>query len=49
MNEPDVTVTRGVDGAVVVYIDTDFEPDGSDGSQGMRVWLNEHIVYSQGE
>jgi hypothetical protein len=34
----------GDDGAMVVYIDTDFEPNGSDGS-GLRVYINDDITY----
>ena len=31
----------GSDGAVVVQIDTDFEPDASDGGPGLRVNVND--------
>lgn len=43
----DVTITTsaGLDGAVVVFIDTSFEPDGSDGGPGLRVILNDGDVY----
>jgi hypothetical protein len=42
-----VTVTRsgGADGAMLVFIDTDFEPNGSDDGPGLRVRLNDDIVY----
>lgn len=33
------------DGAMVVYIDTDYEPDGSDGGPGIRVYINDDITY----
>lgn len=37
--------TAGIDGALIVQIDTlDFEPDGSDGP-GLRVFLNEGDLY----
>lgn len=40
---PGVAVTFHIaeDGARVVWVDTDFEPDGSDGGPGLRVWLND--------
>jgi hypothetical protein len=43
----EITVTRsaGDDRAVVVFIDTDFEPDGSDQGPGLRVLLNDNEVY----
>ncbi|SRR6266704_603742 len=48
-NQPQaaVTVTRsaGADGAVVVFVDTDFEPDGSDDGPGLRVVVNDEPVY----
>lgn len=42
-----VTVTRspGQDNAIVVYIDTGFEPDGSDGGPGLRVFINDDDTY----
>ena len=42
-----VTVTRsiGSDGAVVVFVDTPFEPDGSDGGPGLRVMINDDPTY----
>lgn len=40
-----VTTSAGSDGAVLVLIDTDFEPDGSDGS-GLRVRVNDEVVYA---
>lgn len=44
--ELSVTVTRsaGTDGAVVVFIDTTFEPDASDGGPGLRVMVNDAVV-----
>jgi hypothetical protein len=43
-----VTVTRsaGTDGAVLVLVDTGFEPDGSDGSPGLRVLVNDQPVFA---
>jgi hypothetical protein len=42
----DVAVTFYVaeDGTPVVWIDTDHEPDGSDGGPGLRVWVNDGRV-----
>lgn len=40
-----VDVSPGIDGAIVVYIDTYYEPDGSDGTSGMRIYLNEDCLY----
>jgi hypothetical protein len=42
-----ITVTRsaGEDRAVLVLIDTAFEPFGTDGSTGLRVLLNDDEVY----
>jgi hypothetical protein len=42
-----VTVSRsaGADGAFIVLVDTDFEPDGSDGSPALRIGLNDHEVF----
>jgi hypothetical protein len=42
-----VTVTRsaGDDRAVTVFIDTGFEPDGSDGGPGLRVLINDNEAY----
>jgi len=47
MGAVEVTVTRsaGDDRAIVVFIDTDFEPDGSDGGTGLRVLLNDNEAY----
>ena len=40
-----ITVTHSeVDGAMVIFLDTDFEPDGENGEPGLRVWLNEHLL-----
>lgn len=43
--EVKVTTSAGVDGAIVVFIDTEFEPDGSDGGPGLRVNINDHDTY----
>ncbi len=40
-----ITTSDGDDGAVVVFIDTQFEPDGSDGGPGLRVWINDDPQY----
>lgn len=40
-----VTTSAGADGAIVVFIDTEFEPDGSDGGPGLRVNVNDHPTY----
>jgi hypothetical protein len=40
-----IAITPGDDGVIVVYIDTEFEPDGSDGGPGLRVWINDDQVY----
>lgn len=42
-----ITVTRsaGDDGALLVIIDTEFEPDGSDGGPGLRVMVNDGDVF----
>jgi hypothetical protein len=47
MGAVEVTVTRsaGDDRAVVVFIDTDFEPDGSDNGPGLRVLINDDEAY----
>ena len=39
-----VTRSSGRDGAVVVFVDTTFEPDGSDGGPGLRVRVNDGTV-----
>jgi hypothetical protein len=36
-----ITTSAGSDGAVLVILDTDFEPDGSDGGPGLRVMVND--------
>ena len=38
-----VTVEKssGSDDAIVIQIDTEFEPDGSDGGPGLRVFVND--------
>ena len=45
--EVTVTVTRsaGDDRAVIVFIDTEFEPDGSDGGPALRVLINDDEAY----
>jgi hypothetical protein len=40
-----VTRSAGDDRAVLVFIDTEFEPFGSDDSPGLRVLLNDNEVY----
>lgn len=40
-----VAPSGGVDGALVVFIDTGFEPDGSDGGPGLRVLINDDDTY----
>lgn len=40
-----ITTSAGNDGAVVVFIDTTFEPDGSDVGPGLRVLLNDDPVF----
>jgi hypothetical protein len=42
--EVKVTRSDGADGAVVVFVDTEFEPDGSDGGPGLRVRVNDADV-----
>ena len=37
--------SSGVDGGVIVMIDTDFEPDGSDGGPGLLVSINDDDTY----
>jgi hypothetical protein len=41
-----VTRSAGADGAVVVFIDTDFEPGASDGGPGLRVRINDDTTYA---
>lgn len=40
-----VTLSAGDDGATLIFIDTPFEPDGSDGSRGLRIVLNDDSLY----
>lgn len=40
-----ITPSAGDDGAIVVFIDTTFEPDASDGGPGLRVRVNDDPVY----
>lgn len=48
-NQDGITVivdrSAGADNAVVVFIDTNFEPDGSDGGPGLRVLINDDLTY----
>jgi hypothetical protein len=48
--DPDVvvTVTRsaGLDGAVLVMIDTTFDPAGADHGPGLRVLVNDHPAWA---
>lgn len=41
-----VTRSAGDDRAVVVFIDTSFEPNGSDGGPGLRVLINDAEAYA---
>jgi len=44
--KPEVSVYQSLfDGAWVVQIDTEFEPDGSDGGTGLRVYINDDDAY----
>ena len=40
-----LTTSAGTDGAVVVFIDTEGEPDGSNGWRGLRVMVNDGAVF----
>lgn len=40
-----VTRSAGDDRAIVVFIDTDFEPNGSDDGPGLRVLINDDEAY----
>jgi hypothetical protein len=40
-----ITRSAGDDRAVVVFVDTTFEPDASDGGPGLRVRVNDDPVY----
>jgi hypothetical protein len=40
-----LTTSAGSDGAVVVFIDTEGQPDGSDGWRGLRVMVNDGDVF----
>jgi len=40
-----VTRSAGDDRAVLVFIDTTFEPDGSDGGPALRVLVNDDEAY----
>lgn len=44
--EVTIQESAGSDGAVVVIIDTDFEPDASDGGPGLRVLINDDPTYA---
>lgn len=41
-----ITYSAGTDGAVLVLIDTTFEPNASDGGPGLRVLVNDEPVYA---
>jgi len=41
-----VTRSAGDDRAIVVFIDTDFEPNGSDDGPGLRVLINDDEAYT---
>lgn len=41
-----VAPSAGSDGAIVVDVTTDFEPDASDGGPGLRVLLNDDTAYA---
>ncbi|WP_116996320.1 hypothetical protein [Desertimonas flava] len=43
--EVTITESDGPDHAVVVLVDTEFEPDGSDGTRGLRVYVNDGAVF----
>lgn len=40
-----VTTSDGADGAVLVMVDTTFEPNGSDGGPGLRILVNDAPAY----
>lgn len=40
-----VSPSGGTDGALVIFVDTLFEPDGSDGGPGLRVLVNDDDAY----
>jgi hypothetical protein len=40
-----ITHSAGSDGAVVVFLETGFEPNASDGGPGLRVLVNDDPVY----
>lgn len=43
--EVTVTESAGADGAVVVFVDTHYEPDGSDDGPGLRIVLNDEDAF----
>ena len=46
----EVTVTKGIDGKVVVYVDTPELQDLTElGSPDIRVWINDSLIYADGE
>lgn len=47
MSDVRIVVSRSAaaDGAVLVFIDTTFEPNGSDGGPGLRVLINDDEAY----
>lgn len=40
-----ITESAGIDNAIVVFIDTTFEPNASDGGRGLRVLINDGDTY----
>lgn len=43
-----ITVTvdaSELDGSYTVFVETNFEPDASDGGPGLRLYLNDEIVH----
>lgn len=41
-----VTRSTGADKGVVVFVDSTFEPDGSDGGPGLRILVNDRDAYT---
>lgn len=40
-----ITESAGLDNAIIVFIDTTFEPNASDGGRGLRVLINDDDTY----
>lgn len=40
-----ITESAGNDNAIVVFVDTEFAPDASDGGRGLRVLINDDDGY----